>query len=395
MFLRILRTPGVLPIYLTSYLSRLPAGAIGLLYVLRTRELTGSYGAGGLVSGAFVLALGLGSPLWGRLVDRRGQGRPLVVSGLLNAVAIAAFAALPHGTPLGLAMLVAAAAGATTSPVGACQRAIWQDHLDPALRHGAYTLDSVIFEVVYISGPLVLVALIGATWSLQAAVVAAALFCGGGTLAFAATRLSREWRPHGDADHGRLGPLRSSGVQTILLTVGLFGLSIAAAEIGLAAFAQRHGVPHAVGFLLALWGIGSMLGGVVVGHLPPPPDRTRRMIGFMTMLAICEVPLVAAGSPVAMGFAITLAGVAIAPGLSLAFQILAEVAPPGTVTEAQSWSVTAMGAGIAVGSAVGGWLVDGPGTRAAFALVVAAGALSAAVLAARRATLHPRTLVTA
>ena len=45
--------------------------SIGLL--VHAQHLTGSFAAAGLVAGAYAVALGVGGPLLGRLVDRRGQ----------------------------------------------------------------------------------------------------------------------------------------------------------------------------------------------------------------------------------------------------------------------------------------------------------------------------------
>ena len=84
---------------------------------------------------------------------------------------------------------------------------------------------------------------------------------------------------------------------------------------------------------------------------------------------------------------ITLAGLAIAPGMALAFHLLSEVAPTGTVTEAQTWVSSGFGAGMAGGSALCGWLVEHTGTTAGLWLVVAVGLLAAAVVAVRRRTL--------
>jgi MFS family permease len=69
----ILRTPRVLSLFVASCVARLPMGAFGLLLVLHTQQLTGSYAKGGLASGAYALSLGLTNPLLARLVDRRGQ----------------------------------------------------------------------------------------------------------------------------------------------------------------------------------------------------------------------------------------------------------------------------------------------------------------------------------
>ena len=69
----VLRVPGVLALFVTSCVARLPMGALGLLLILHTEELSGSYAQGGVAAGAYMLALGVSNPLLGRVVDRRGQ----------------------------------------------------------------------------------------------------------------------------------------------------------------------------------------------------------------------------------------------------------------------------------------------------------------------------------
>ena len=56
----------------------------------------------------------------------------------------------------------------------------------------------------------------------------------------------------------------------------------------------------------------------------------------------------------------------IAPLLATRNELIGRVAPAGARTEAYTWPVTAFVGGIAVGAAVAGVLVEGPGWRVAF-----------------------------
>src|SRR4051794_41932855 len=73
----VLRTPGVARVFAASLLGRIPAGALGLVLILRVRELSGGYADGGAVAGAFSLGYATAAPLVGRLVHARGQTRVL------------------------------------------------------------------------------------------------------------------------------------------------------------------------------------------------------------------------------------------------------------------------------------------------------------------------------
>src|SRR5215210_4477304 len=116
----LLLVPGFARLFLASMAGRLPASALGLVLILRTRELTGSYAAGGAVAAAWALANGTTAPVLGRLVDRRGQTLVLVCAALVSAAAMVAFALLPAGTPVAPAIACAAVAGAAFPPLGPC-----------------------------------------------------------------------------------------------------------------------------------------------------------------------------------------------------------------------------------------------------------------------------------
>ena len=81
--------------------------SIGLL--VHTQHLTGSFAAAGVVTGVYAIALGVGGPLLGRLVDRRGQTSVLLASATVAAALLVAIAVQPVGASL--AVLLALAAG--------------------------------------------------------------------------------------------------------------------------------------------------------------------------------------------------------------------------------------------------------------------------------------------
>src|SRR3954465_9045109 len=135
----VLRVPGALGLFLASCVARLPMGALGVLLVLHTQELTGSYAKGGLASGAYALALGISNPALARVVDRRGQTLVLRAGAPIATAAVVVVALLPAG-PHGPALVACAgAAGLSQPPIGACMRALWPELLDsPDRRHAAY-----------------------------------------------------------------------------------------------------------------------------------------------------------------------------------------------------------------------------------------------------------------
>jgi predicted MFS family arabinose efflux permease len=375
----------VLRLFCIAIVARTPYAATGLLLIVRTKELTGSYAASGLVAGAASVALALVSPAVGRLVDRDGQTTVLRVAVVLNASALTGFGLLPHGTPLGLLVGCAALSGAATPPIGACLRTLYPTLVEGERLHRVFAIESATLEVTYILGPLLMLAIASLAGTGTALVISAAAL-GGGTLVFSATRESRAWRapPSGVARRG--GALRSPGLQTIAIAIALAGATFGAIEVAVPAACQAAGSKGATGPLLAIWGLGSMLGGLLAARAAPA-DAARWIVLLLAALGIGDLALVPVSALSGLAPLLLVAGAAIAPLLGIAYSVVERVTPGGGQTEAFAWLTTAIGVGIAGGSALAGALVDAGGPGAGFAAAAAAGLVACAVTSARRSSL--------
>ncbi len=90
-----------------------------------------------------------------------------------------------------------------------------------------------------------------------------------------------------------------------------------------------------------------------------------------------------------MGVLVVLAGLPIAPLIASRNQLVERVAPRGTATEAFTWPLTALVAGLSLGAAAGGALVESYSWPAAVMAAVVVSAAGAGLLVARRDTLAP------
>jgi len=84
-----------------------------------------------------------------------------------------------------------------------------------------------------------------------------------------------------------------------------------------------------------------------------------------------------------------LSGFALAPGSTVLYGLVDELAPAGTVTEAFTWMITAVVAGVAAGEAIGGALVTGGHPHRGFAGAVAAAFIACAAAYHARPHLRP------
>jgi hypothetical protein len=389
-FVAALRASGAAAPFVASLVGRLPMGAVGLVFILRTNEITGSFALGGLASGAFALSLGVIAPGMGRLIDLKGQTRVLLGAGAVNAAALIAFAALPGDAGVAPILGLAALAGAAQPPLGPTVRSLWsQTVADPATRHVLFTGESAVLEAIYIAGPVVIVAGIGGLLSTSAAAFACGLLGLLGTLLFASTAASRDWRPTPDRQGGLAGALASPGVRTMLATMTVVGAGVGIIEVAVPALCQAAGRPSATGFVLGLWGLGSLVGGVIASRLGAAKDPGGRVIVLLAALAGGTAPLMLAEGLVSLGALIFVAGIAIAPALAAVQSLTGQLAKVGTTTEAFTWLGTGMGSGVAIGAALGGAVVEGAGPTEAFLLSACAVALGAALAGARRWSLQP------
>jgi MFS family permease len=383
----VLRTPGVTRVFATSLLGRLPAGAAALVLILHIQGLTGSYAKGGLTAGCYALSFGLAAPLLGRMVDVRGQTTVLRAGATVSAGAMVAIALLPSGAPLGAFIGAAVVAGAAHPPLGACMRALWPDLLPKSTRHVAYSFESAAMEVVYLLGPLAIAGGIGA-WSTSAAMAACGLFLFAGTMLFSLTPASARWRAEA-AEHRHFGAaLRSSGVRTLVLVMALIGVCFGAVEVAVPAFADADGHRGLAGPLLAVWGAGSLVGGLLATRAAAAADPVGRVAMLLGLVALGHVLPAFATGTFLLGVLLFIGGSSVAPALAGTNGLLDRVAPTGALTESFTWLTTGLLGGISVGGVVGGALADGPGASWALGAAAVASALGALLALARRPALR-------
>lgn len=390
----VLQAPHVLRLLTTALVSRAPIGVDGLAIVLFVRAEYGSYATAGAVAACFAAGAAVVGPLMGRLVDRLGARRVLVPLALAHAAGLGALILLGSaGVPAPVLFVTALLAGSSIPPVGSVLRALWptllRDRED--LLTTAYALDSVLLEVAFILGPVV-VAGAAALGSPQLALLLSIVLVVIGTVAFTATQIVRDFSPADDHAHdtgGRLGAVRSPGVRTLALATLPVGFCLGACEVAFPAFGEFLDNRALAGPLLAVWSAGSAVGGLLYGAHAHRMAIDRTYLATMALLPVVTLPLALPSSFAVMVPLALLAGCAVAPLISAANQLIGDIAPQGALTEAYTWLLTALVAGVAAGNAASGLIVDAIDWRAAFVMAAAVGTLGFAVAAVRRATLRP------
>jgi len=144
------------------------------------------------------------------------------------------------------------------------------------------------------------------------------------------------------------------------------------------AYATERGNAALAGVLLGLMSTGSAFGGIAYGsrswHLPLA-RQFALMLAFMGAgLMVLTLPW----TPWPFAFWSLFAGVVMAPALIIQSMLVAKAARPDEITEAFTWSASALLSGVGIGIAAGGGLLEHFSSPA----VLAAGSAAALTAAA-------------
>jgi predicted MFS family arabinose efflux permease len=379
--------PGALRVFVISIVARLPLTMLSIGLLVHAQRLTGSFAVAGVVTGAYAVSLGVGGPLLGKLVDRRGQTLVLVASAAVAAPLLAVVAVLPAGTSATVLVALACAIGLASPPIGACVRTLFPGLLgDADAVRAAYAADASASELTWIAGPPLALGL-GAAWSTGAALAAAGLILLVSTVAFAVQPASRSWRP-APAAGSRGGSLRTPAMRTLVMVLVAVGVLFGAVEVAVTAATGALGSTAAAGPLLGVWGAGSLVGGVLAARFGGGAHGAAGLTLVLVALTVGHLALTAAaGSVLALAAVLLVAGAAIAPTYATVYAMVDHAAPAGTVTEAFAWLGTAIAIGASAGAAAAGSLADHAGPAAAFAMAGAAGAAAVLLALLRSGTL--------
>ena len=407
---RLLGDPVLRGLAVADVCARLPQGMISITLLL-VAAVHASMTTAGLVVAGYTLGQGVTGPLRGRLADRHGLVRVCVICGGLYALGLLGLlAAALAGRPAWLLVTVAATAGLVVPPLSPGMRSLWSAHAAGVLRHTAFALDAAVFDLAYITGPVLASSLAAGVAPAAAVGVLLALTCAAVIIIGARSRPDEadeagEARQAGQAARTRqagqtantrqaaqpkrpprdgrpaTGPLRSAALRRLLLTGVLVNLALSATEVALTAYVRQHHALWASGPLLAEVSVGSIIGSLLLGartSAAEPAEGSRRLPRLLARYALGLAALAAAAlyAPL-VAVAAPLAGLCLGPSLATLFGLASSAAPDGGGTEAQSWLSSVMNGGAAAGAALAAATAGRP--VLSLAIAAAAAAASSAV----------------
>lgn len=377
----VLSTAYVPRLLASMLVGRLPTGMAALAIVLVARAGGTGYTAAGVLAGIYAASQAVGAPMLARAVDRWRQPPVLLGSAATSAVGFGSLGLVELGEHLAVGAVAVAVAGFATPPLEPCLRVLWSQLLPGDEVHAAYSLDTALQELIFTLGPLVVlgsVVVFGPTGGL----LAAAVVCLVGTVGFATARPSRRWRAESVARHWA-GPLRSARLIRLLCAMVFVGLTIGAFTVAITGHAEAVAARSSAAWFIAANALGALVGGVTNAAAPASTDPSRRLRWLLLALAFGYLPLLIAPGVLGTLPLAFVSGLALPPVLACAMVLVDTLAPAGTETEAFAWVVTAFGVGYALGSAVAGAALDGPGYRTAITVAIGGGVAAAALVVVR------------
>ena len=365
-YIDLLRTPGVARIIAAQLTARFPGGMLSLAYLLHIEQIMDSYGAAGLVLAATSVGQAIAGPLTSRWMGVWGMRKVITLTLVVCAACIFSIALVPMTLPL--YMLVGFIGGLSMPPIQPAVRTIYPKMVTSRQLTPLFSLDASAQEIIWVAGPVIATFVATQISTSLAIIVAGSFLIVGGIWFIASPEVGRVRIPRSKRSFGTV--LGRKPVLLATITGFLLVGACAAVEAGVVA-TFGHGGPEA-GIVLAIWALGSLVGGLSLGHVPIGPwALARRMF------------LVFAGMAIAMAFldfwwltfALLIAGIGIAPALAVIFAIVSSSVKFSDTAEAYGWVGTGQLIGAAIGSAIAGFLIDANGAiggfwaAAAFALL--------------------------
>jgi len=349
-YLDLLKTRGVARIMSAQLLARFPNGMLSLAYLIHIEHIAHSYGAAGLVLAATSIGQAVAGPLTSRWMGVWGMRKVLILTMSVCTVAIGTIALAP-ALPVPLYMVLGLISGLSTPPVQPAVRTIYPKMVNSRQLTPLFSLDASAQEVIWVAGP-VLTTFVATQISTVAAILLALVFLIGGGLWFVLSpEVGRVRIPRSRRNLGAV--LAKPPVLLATVTGFLLIGACSAIEAGVvSAFGEKS---PASGIVLAIFSIGSLAGGLLLGHVPIGPWALARRI----FIVFAGMALAAASVNVWwLAATLLIAGIGIAPALAVMFGIVSASVRFSETAEAYGWVGTGQLIGAALGSAAAGFMID-------------------------------------
>jgi MFS family permease len=371
-YLELLRVRGVTRVLLSQLLARFPHGMLSIAFLIHVEKVHHSYAAAGLVVAAISLGEAIAGPISSRLMARWGMRPLLTVMTIVAVITLSSMAIFPLSVPA--LIVLGFIGGCAFPPIQPAVRTIYPKLVPNRLLTPLFSLDASAQEIIWIVGPVLTTFVALRVGSVEAVLAAMAFLAAGGLWFITSPSVGQVRIP---MSKRRLGGVLSRPPVIISTLLGLTLVAcFAAVEAGIIGLFGEDG-PEA-GWILAIYALGSLVGGLAWGHREIAPwSMTRRLLLVFAGLAAASL------SSDFWWLAVTLfiSGLGVAPALTVLFANVSATMKFSETAESYAWIGSGQLIGAGLGSAVAGLCIDHFGAQTAiiaatlFALITAIGAL--------------------
>lgn len=352
-YLQLLRIPGVKRLVISAFPGRLAYSMLTLATYFYVHESTGSITIAGLATGAETIASSLTAGLRGGAIDKFGLNRPMAFffptwTFLITMLTLAE-------DPAAI-IAIAALIGLSSPPINLSVRPLWRSAVPADQLRTAFALDTTIMNTATVLGPFIAtyVALqIGADIELW--ITAGCMFVGG--FAMVQMPLAKKWKPE-PQPNGAFAILRNVPFMLLAVEGSIFGMGWGLLEISVPAYSTFVQQSHLAAPLVGTLSAASIIGGLVIGTRKNSITPLRGFKTASACVAIAALPLAFTTPGWAMGVVLAALGLAIGFAMVYHWEIVEAIRPVGAAASAQAWLWTVEGSFLALGTALGGYLVE-------------------------------------
>jgi MFS family permease len=365
------RNPVVRRILVLGLLIRIPTWAAGIVLTLHVVGPLGrSYTQAGLVEMVLCIALAVSGPWRGRRLDRIGLratvAPSLVVLPVTWCIApwVGYWALLPF---VGLA-------GLFVVPTFSIVRQVLIGAVADEQRTAVLSVDSVVVEFSFMIGP-VLGVLAAVYLDTAVALMLCQLVAVLGALVLWIDNPPIVQEVHEGTPNRRLRDWLTPAVMMVFALCVAATVILTGEDLGIVAAMRAMHHASSIGWVLALWGFGSALGGILYGALPRHPSAAVLLV----LLGASTAAVSLADTRFLITVLLFVSGVFCAPTMTATVDELTRIVPAAVRGEAMGWHGSALTLGGATGAPLVGWAIDHGGWEGGFEL---AGVLGVTIAAA-------------
>lgn len=344
-----------------------------------------SIALGGLNSAVVGLGSALVGPLLGAAADRIGQRRVILISGIVNSLALLAMAAVAFSSLPDLAVLVIGfLIGASSPQIGPFSRTrlvqLIFTRLPSARRshslNATMGYESAADETAFVFGPVV-VGLLATTLSPAAPMIGAAVLTLLFVTAFALHPTARVAAPTSEEPVAQAPARELRTLPVLVVVAGALGVGLffGAVLTSLTAFLAETGDGDSAGLVYGVMGVGSTILALSITLFPERFLLPARWLVFSALMLASMVAFGLAGGLFGLIAAMAVAGIGIGPTIVTLYSLAAARSPRGRSATVMTMLGSATIVGQSAASALTGAVAESAGSQAAMWLPVAAAAV--------------------